>query len=358
MLIIFISSFKGGGAEKVARMLANSAASRVPVIFAYVHGEAGSEPKHSNCTFLKLPAFSTLASLPLFWKLVVQKRPTSIIAFGNSCVMVAAIVRLLTIRKFMLVGSERANLSFNKYLSKWFGLYKTVLRLSFLICDKIHCVSEGTKQDLCKVLDIPTNKVKVIVNPAPKVINSDAFVDDPIADDPIADFLSSLEEPTIFAVGRLAPQKNYQLLLSSFADLQKSKKCNLVIFGQGNQLSTLQSLSEKLGIEERVYFMGFVDSPFRYSKYADLFVLSSIYEGYPNVLVEALSVGMSVVASDCDFGPREILVGNLSDRLFRVGDQRGLTQKMDKYLGVKIARDTMLPGGDSLAEYMALLNLN
>ena len=353
MLIIFISSFKGGGAEKVARMLANSAASKVPVIFAYVHGEAGSEAKHNNCTFLKLHAFSTLASLPLFWRLVVRKRPTSIIAFGNSCVMVAAIVRLLTIRNFMLVGSERANLSFNKYLSKWFGLYKTVLRLSFLICDKIHCVSEGTKQDLCKVLDIPKNKVKVIVNPAPKVINSDTLVDDPIAD-----FLSSLEEPTIFAVGRLAPQKNYQLLLSSFAGLQKSKKCNLVIFGKGNQLSTLQSLSEKLGIEERVYFMGFVDSPFRYSKYADLFVLSSIYEGYPNVLVEALSVGMSVVASDCDFGPREILVGNLSDRLFRVGDQRSLTQKMDKYLGVKIVRDAMLPGGDSLAEYMALLNLN
>ena len=88
MLIIFISSFKGGGAEKVARMLANSAASRVPVIFAYVQGEAGSEAKHSNCTFLKLPAFSTLASLPLFWRLVVRKRPTSIIAFGNSCVMV------------------------------------------------------------------------------------------------------------------------------------------------------------------------------------------------------------------------------------------------------------------------------
>ena len=353
MLIIFISSFKGGGAEKVARMLAKSAASRVPVIFAYVHGEAGSEPKHSNCTFLKLPASSTLTSLPLFWRLVVRKRPTSVIAFGNTCVVVAAIVRLLTIRNFMLVGSERANVSENTYLSKWFGLYKTVLRLSYLICDKIHCVSEGTKQDLCKVLHIPTNKATVIVNPAPKFINSDALVDDPIAD-----FLSSLEEPTIFAVGRLAPQKNYPLLLSSFADLQKSKKCNLVIFGQGNQLSTLQSLSEKLGIKERVYFMGFIDSPFRYSKYADLFVLSSIYEGYPNVLVEAVSVGMSVVASDCDFGPREILVGNLSDRLFRVGDQRGLTQKMDEYLGVKIPRDTKLAGGGSLAEYMALLNLN
>lgn len=353
MLIIFISSFKGGGAEKVARMLANSAASRVPVIFAYVHGDAGSEPKHSNCTFLKLTSSSTFASLPLFWTLVMRKRPTSIIAFGNTCVMVAAIVRLLTIRNFMLVGSERANLSFNKYLSKWFGLYKTVLRLSYLICDKIHCVSEGTKQDLCKVLDIPTNKVKVIVNPTTETINSDVLVDDPIAD-----FLSSLKEPTIFAVGRLAPQKNYPLLLSSFAELQKSKKCNLVIFGQGDQLSTLQSLSEELGIKGRVHFMGFIDSPFRYSKYADLFVLSSIYEGYPNVLLEALSAGMSVVAADCDFGPREILVGNLSERLFEVGDQRGLTQKMDKYLGVKIAQDTELAGGDSLAEYMALLNLN
>ena len=75
-------------------------------------------------------------------------------------------------------------------------------------------------------------------------------------------------------------------------------------------------------------------------------------------MLEALSAGMSVVAADCDFGPREILVGNLSERLFEVGDQRGLTQKMDKYLGVKIAQDTELAGGDSLAEYMALLNLN
>ena len=343
MLIIFISSFKGGGAEKVARMLANSAASRVPVIFAYVHGEAGSEPKHSNCTFLKLPAFSTLASLPLFWKLVVRKRPTSIIAFGNSCVMVAAIVRLLTIRNFMLVGSERANISFNKYLSKWFGLYKMVLRLSFLICDKIHCVSEGTKQDLCKVLDIPANKVKVIVNPAPKVINSDAFVDDPIAD-----FLGSLEEPTIFAVGRLAPQKNYQLLLSSFADLQKSKKCNLVIFGQGNQLSTLQSLSEKLGIEERVYFMGFVDSPFRYSKYADLFVLSSLVEGFPNVLLEAMSYGLPCVSFDCDTGPRELINDGINGILVNPNEKElGISKAIsrvinDKKLRTNIAEKALL----------------
>ena len=95
-----------------------------------------------------------------------------------------------------------------------------------------------------------------------------------------------------------------------------------MIFGQGNQLSTLQSLSEKLGIEDRVYFMGFIDYPFRYSKYADLFVLSSIYEGYPNVLVVSWYVCSGL---DCDFGPREILVG-VKDRLF-IGDQRNLTRK-------------------------------
>ena len=84
---------------------------------------------------------------------------------------------------------------------------------------------------------------------------------------------------------------------------------------------SLQALAKKLGVNGRVHFMGFIDSPFRYSEYADLFVLSSNYEGYPNVLIEALSSGLSVVASDCDYGPREILIGNLSDRLFRVGDK-------------------------------------
>ena len=120
------------------------------MIFAYVHGDVLVDASRDNCVFVKLSAPSTLAST-LFWKLVVQKRPASVIAFGNTCVMVAALVRLISLRRFVLVGSERSNLSMNnKFLNKYFGFYKILLRFSYLFCNKIHCVSEGSKSDLCK----------------------------------------------------------------------------------------------------------------------------------------------------------------------------------------------------------------
>lgn len=352
MLIVFISSLKGGGAEKVAHILASRASSKAEVIFAYVHGEEYDEPKNASCEFRKLKASSTLLSLFAFCWLVSQKKPASVIAFGNSCLIVASITRFITRCKFRLIGSERSNLSKNnKYLNKWYGLYKLVLRIAYLSCENIHCVSEGVRKDLCEVLNIPKNRTTVIVNPAPQ-----GDIDE--IDDALSKLLHSIRGPKIFAVGRLSAEKNYQLLLSSFAELQNYTECHLLIFGSGNLLPVLKRQSEELGIEDRVYFMGFVEAPFRYAKYADLFVLSSLYEGYPNALIEALSAGISVVSSDCDYGPREILVGELSDRLSRNGDQKSLTQKMHKYLSIKLPDELPYALTDTMAEYFKLLDLD
>lgn len=113
--------------------------------------------------------------------------------------------------------------------------------------------------------------------------------------------------PIVISVGRLVKQKNYKLLIRAFAKVLKTRKCNLVLVGEGNERMELSSLARELDIENYVYFMGFKDNPYKYIFRSDLFVLSSNYEGMPNVLVEAIACDVSVISTRCLTGPEEIL---------------------------------------------------
>lgn len=357
MVIIFISSLTGGGAEKVANMLAKYTSIKVPVTFVYINGSPQNEPSVDNCTFLKISARSTLLSAPSFMKLLITLKPSAVIAFGNSCIMVAAACRALFWKDFILVGSERSNLSRNnKFLDKWFGIYRYFLRVSFLTCDKIHCVSEGSKIDLCRQLNIASEKVTVIYNPITRpALNLSAD------SDRIGVFLKSLDGPIVFAVGRLSSEKDYHLLISAFASFRNCNGGNLVIFGEGDLLSILKEFALSIGVGSYVHFMGFVENPFRFSEYADLYVLCSKYEGYPNALLEALVSGVSVVATDCESGPREILTGPLSERLCPVGKVKSLWLKMDRFVGNCEDMDTFdhvsMSPANILEEYCMLLEV-
>jgi len=118
-----------------------------------------------------------------------------------------------------------------------------------------------------------------------------------------------LDDPNlnvILSAGRHAPQKGFDTLLRAFDRLDEPNT-RLILLGDGDERESLIELATELGIEDRTDFPGFVDNPFSYMAQADLFVLSSWYEGFGNVLIEAMAVGCPIVSTDCPSGPNEIL---------------------------------------------------
>lgn len=132
------------------------------------------------------------------------------------------------------------------------------------------------------------------------------------------------ELPVIVTVGRLDSQKNYPLLLRAFSKVRNAVPSRLIIVGGGPQLGRLRRMIWMMGLGECVELAGPQENPFSYMERADLFVLSSDFEGLPTVLIEAMFCGTPVVSTDCPYGPREILQGGRLGALVPVGDADAL----------------------------------
>jgi glycosyltransferase involved in cell wall biosynthesis len=115
------------------------------------------------------------------------------------------------------------------------------------------------------------------------------------------------QPPVVLAVGRLTDQKAFDVLIQAFSLVRKNRTARLLILGEGEDRPALQSLIERLGLEEDVSLMGFVQNPYPYVSQSSVFVLPSRWEGLPTVLIEALYLGAPVIATDCPGGSREIL---------------------------------------------------
>jgi glycosyltransferase involved in cell wall biosynthesis len=134
------------------------------------------------------------------------------------------------------------------------------------------------------------------------------------------------------SVGRLDKLKNHPLLLRAFAQLRRRIECRLIVLGEGEQLEKLIAEARELGIADDVDFAGFSRNPMSFMRQADLFVLSSDFEGLSNVLIEAMAVGCPVVSTDAPHGPREVLQDGRLGRLVPVGDADGLARAMEETL--------------------------
>ena len=130
--------------------------------------------------------------------------------------------------------------------------------------------------------------------------------------------------PVILGAGRLTEQKDFPTLIRAFALVRKKHPARLMILGEGEERSKLETLVQELGLEKEVSLPGFVDNPYKYMKRAAVFVLSSRWEGFPNVLVEAMALGTPVVSTDCPNGPAEILENGKWGELVPVGETQSL----------------------------------
>src|SRR5690606_13579899 len=138
--------------------------------------------------------------------------------------------------------------------------------------------------------------------------------------------------PVVVAAGRLSPEKDYPSMIRPFVLLRAQRPARLAILGEGAQRQALQSLINGLDCKDDILLAGFQANPYAWMSRAGAFVLSSRWEGFGNVLVEAMACGTPVVSTACPSGPEEILEGGRWGRLAAVGDADGLAEAMDRTL--------------------------
>ena len=141
-----------------------------------------------------------------------------------------------------------------------------------------------------------------------------------------------IDFPYILAVGRLEKVKNFDLLIRAYAMSQVREKVNLIFLGDGSQRSALMQLVKKLSISKNVFFLGNVDNVYKYMANCECVVSTSLYEGFPNTLIEALAVGCAVISTDCPTGPKEIITNNYNGILIPNNDLNKLVQALNKVI--------------------------
>lgn len=251
-----------------------------------------------------------------------QSKPSAVLAAGHRFNLAAVWASRLApgIPVFLSVHNTMSREAMEKGS---FHLRKRMASISFFYkwSDGIIAVSQGVAEDLISRTSLAHDKIRVIHNPVltPEFLHKSG---EPF-DHP---WFAQDSPPVILGVGRLNSQKAFDVLIKAVAILRKKKNCRLFILGEGPDRRSLEKLAFELGISQSVNLPGFVKNPYPYMRKAAVFALSSIYEGLPTVLVEALALGTPVVSTDCPSGPAEILNGGRYGRLVPPEDPQALAE--------------------------------
>ncbi len=193
------------------------------------------------------------------------------------------------------------------------------VKLFYPSANEIICVSNGVKEDLSSMIGNLPN-LKVIYNPvfnnSIKELSKESLLDD--------EYLFARENPVIIAVGRLIKAKDYPTLLKAFKQVLNAVPARLVILGEGPEEDHLKKIALETGIDNQVTFLGFKSNPYKYMARSSVFVLSSVREGFGNVIVEAMACGVPVVATDCKSGPGEIINNRVNGLLVEPQNDKAL----------------------------------
>ena len=204
----------------------------------------------------------------------------------------------------------------------------SVVRRNYEYADAIIAVSNGVADALALHVGLPRKQITTIYN---GVVNAELFrrAQEPVEHDW---FSPNSLRPVILGVGRLEPQKDFAVLLRAFARVREKRPVRLVILGEGFARPHLEALGRELGIASDMALPGWVRNPVAYMTHSTVFALSSAWEGFGNVIVQALAVGCPVVSTDCPAGPAEILRiknrGACCGRLVPVGNAKALADAL------------------------------
>jgi glycosyltransferase involved in cell wall biosynthesis len=209
-----------------------------------------------------------------------------------------------------------------------------IARFTYRFADDIIANSRGVADDMARHLHLSSDRIRVIHNP----LDLDAI--DARAAAPVTHhFVAPGAPPLVLSVGRFSPLKDFATLVRAFALLRARRECRLVILGEGVDRGMLESLARELGVAADVALPGFDANPFAWMRRAAVFVSSSLSEGCPNALMQALACGTPVVTTDAVGGSAEIVERGKWGRLVPVGDARAMADAIESTLAAAVHPD-------------------
>jgi hypothetical protein len=330
---IFIPTFGDGGVE---RMLVNTARgiSELGVAVDFIINRANAPYLHhlpASVQLIELDTDNQRERYTQFQSYLERVRPSVVLSAKTKDDMLALEAKRSTqseTRFFLRPGttmSERLRAKGANPLKR-FITYRRLRKL-FLQADGVVAVSEGVADDISHITTLPRDRIHVIRNP-----NITPEMYDLAAQDPDHPWAEKGGPPLIVGMGGLRRQKDFSSLIRAFALVREQRPCRLLILGQGRQRDKLVQLAADLGVESDVALPGFSHNPYAILSRSALFVLSSLWEGSPNVLTEALALGVPVVATDCPSGPIEITQKGQYGPLVPVGDVEAMAKAMIQML--------------------------
>jgi len=227
-------------------------------------------------------------------------------------------------------------------------LFSAMSRVGYAAADLIVATSQGVANDLAASFGVRPQRVRVVHNPVDLGAIAGA-VTEPL--DPASAAL--WRSPVVVAAGRLAEAKNYPLLVEAMAILRERVTARLFILGQGEQEARLRQLIAAHGLEDSVHLVGFKKNPWKYIARADVFALTSRYEGFGNVLVEAMACGVPVVATASP-GTREIVTDTVDGVLVEPHTPAAMAAALERVLTEDLLRNRLAAGARDSAKRFAL----
>ena len=362
-LTLIISSLSSGGAERVMSIMANHWAEKGRRITLLTFDD-GSEPPfydlHPKVNHYPLNLFKASINpiervgnaLKRHWTLrraIRESAPQVVFSFLTST-NILTILSTLWLRIPVIV-SERTSLTHHrigkarKFLRRW-------------IYPRTTCLVVQTHDALAYFPAAVRRKARVIPNPvtAPPDLPAEKLAGARRtrrqAQQAGGDKVKSKQRVKIvIAMGRLSQEKGFDRLLKAFAEIShKHPAWAVAVWGEGSLRPKLEAVRDELGLKGRVSFPGLTRKPFEEMRQADLFVLSSHYEGFPNALCEAMACGLPVVSFDCPSGPRAIIRDGIDGILVPPGDARALASAMDRLMVDESERERLAARAPEVVE--------
>tara|TARA_Y100001968_G_scaffold333907_1_gene400877 strand:- start:1803 stop:2918 length:1116 start_codon:yes stop_codon:yes gene_type:complete len=329
----FLPNLYGGGAERVAVNLANEwnrKGHQVELILMEKKGQLLNDVSKD----IRITSLDCNKIRNVFLELAKHLKKNNydfIVIHMWPLTSISILSWLIARRKGRIILCEHVCLSshIKKDLDVPYLIAKLIIKITHGLADGVVTVSKGVASDLYSLSKIKKNKIKVIYNPIVKIeeltIENNEKINREILWGGYYDYY-------LINVATLKKQKNIIMLINSIKEISSKLNLCLVIFGDGPEKEKLNKLINNYNLNQNVKLLGFKKDVSPWLESADLFVLSSDFEGFANVIVESLSYGTPVVSTDCKYGPAEIINKSNLGILSPVGDYKKFSQNIEKGL--------------------------
>jgi glycosyltransferase involved in cell wall biosynthesis len=326
---LVMPNFFGGGAERMMVRMARGLSELGHTVEIVVLADSGPFRKElgPKVAIIDLKSVHMRRSLGPLVRYLRSRRPATVLVTLEHAISAVLVARALSGVPVRVVARVATHLSARQPEGLLGQVSSLAGRLLLRQADAVIAVSRGVADDVVVWAKVPAEKVFPVYSP---------LVEDELnwlaGQDVEHPFMRGGGEPVLLAVGRLVKAKDYPTMLRALLLLRTKRPVRLVILGEGPERQQLEQFVGDHDLKNVVSLPGFVENPFAYMRQASVFALSSVREGLPGALVQAMACGCPVVSTDCPSGPREILDGGRLGELVPVGDASALAEAIERAL--------------------------